>query len=163
MEDRRKAHSMMRECEKEIDLNPGFENFQQSPPLGELQRSAVDGPIVVVNVSTISSDAIILTTFHLETIPLPGMAMDVPEIFQWVLGRYLLRPCPPSSPPPETRFDRQYCRGPARRWGNPGRYNPERVWILASVLVRMFDGPSSPSILEKSVNLRWQTLCVRRC
>ncbi|KAF9634677.1 hypothetical protein BFW01_g5572 [Lasiodiplodia theobromae] len=88
MEDRRKAHAMMQECEKEIRRNPGFENFQQPPPLEELQKSAADGPIIVINISSSSADAIILTTSHLEALSLPGMTGDVPEIFQRVLGRY---------------------------------------------------------------------------
>ncbi|KAK7623892.1 hypothetical protein IWX48DRAFT_683897 [Phyllosticta citricarpa] len=57
--------------DREIRRQPGFENFQEPTSLEELQWCATHGPIVVVNVTSLSSDAVILTKSKVATIPLP--------------------------------------------------------------------------------------------
>ncbi|KAK8177294.1 CHAT domain-containing protein [Phyllosticta citrichinensis] len=89
IEEQRKAHLKLRDCEEEIRRQPGFENFQKLTSLEELQGSATHGPIVVVNVTSLGSDAIILTKSQLATIPLPKMTKDIPQLFQGALGRYV--------------------------------------------------------------------------
>lgn len=51
---------------------PGFENFLRRPRLREL-RSALPGPVVLVNVSTLRCDALIVTGSAVRVVPLPGL------------------------------------------------------------------------------------------
>ncbi|ANZ39984.1 hypothetical protein BBK82_32010 [Lentzea guizhouensis] len=46
------------------------------PPLGELQQCAVDGPIVLVNVSPLRCDALTLWPGRVELLPLPRLRHD---------------------------------------------------------------------------------------
>ncbi|KAF5668246.1 TPR domain-containing protein [Fusarium denticulatum] len=53
----------------------------------ELQAQAKDGPIVIVNVSSVGSDAIIMTQSKLDAISLPDMKKNIPLLLQESLGR----------------------------------------------------------------------------
>ncbi|KAF4637039.1 hypothetical protein G7Y89_g1037 [Cudoniella acicularis] len=59
--DRREALKEIQDCVDKIRAVPGYERFQMAPEMDELKIQAAEGPVVVVNISAISSDAIILT------------------------------------------------------------------------------------------------------
>lgn len=60
----------------EVRNLPGFEDFLRPPELSELLTSAVDGPVVVLNVSRWRSDALIVTTAGVRSIPLPKVTLE---------------------------------------------------------------------------------------
>ncbi|KAK2933449.1 hypothetical protein FoTM2_007910 [Fusarium oxysporum f. sp. vasinfectum] len=64
-----------------------IENFQKPIPVKQLQAQAKDGPIVIVNVSNIGSDAIIMRESELIAIPLPDMKKNIPPLLQKSFGR----------------------------------------------------------------------------
>ncbi|KAH8895994.1 hypothetical protein GQ53DRAFT_681623 [Thozetella sp. PMI_491] len=53
---------------------PGQERFLLGPTVEEMKRHAVEGPIVVVNVTDIASDAIIVSHNVIKSLPLPGLS-----------------------------------------------------------------------------------------
>ncbi|MEU3618787.1 CHAT domain-containing protein [Streptomyces sp. NPDC006872] len=57
---------------EEVRRLPGFENFLRRPRLRELQ-SALPGPVVLVNVSTLRCDALIVTRDAVRVVPLPDL------------------------------------------------------------------------------------------
>jgi hypothetical protein len=57
----------------EIRAQPGFEWFLRPPPFEELLAAAGQGPVVLVNVSDIRSDAILLTPGEVAVVPLPDL------------------------------------------------------------------------------------------
>jgi hypothetical protein len=58
----------------EIRSRSGFDRFLLPPPVSELLPAAAHGPVVLVNVSDIRSDALILTATGVEVVPLPGLS-----------------------------------------------------------------------------------------
>lgn len=55
---------------------PGFEDFLRPPELSELLTAAVDGPVVVLNISRWRSDALIVTADGVRSVPLPEASLD---------------------------------------------------------------------------------------
>ncbi|RFU29015.1 hypothetical protein B7463_g7313, partial [Scytalidium lignicola] len=68
---RREALGEIEELASKIRQLPGFERFQMSLDIGELKMLASEGPILVVNISDISADAIILTPHEIKALHLP--------------------------------------------------------------------------------------------
>ncbi|MGW1787055.1 CHAT domain-containing protein [Streptomyces sp. NPDC002143] len=60
---------------EEVRRLPGFENFLRRPRLRELQ-SALPGPVVLVNVSTLRCDALIVTRDSVRVVPLPDLTAE---------------------------------------------------------------------------------------
>ncbi|MFE6687599.1 CHAT domain-containing protein [Streptomyces sp. NPDC057743] len=61
----------------EIRALPDFADFLRPPALPELLTAAADGPVVILNVSTYRSDALLLTPdADIEVLPLPGLTPD---------------------------------------------------------------------------------------
>jgi tetratricopeptide (TPR) repeat protein len=60
----------------EIRARAGFSDFMQPPALGDLMAQATGGPIAVLNVSGYRSDALLLTSEGIESVPLPGLTPD---------------------------------------------------------------------------------------
>jgi hypothetical protein len=58
-------------CLKDIRKREGFDRFLLPPPSTALQENAIYGPIVVVNVTSISSDALIVLPTEIRHIQLP--------------------------------------------------------------------------------------------
>lgn len=58
---------------------PGFEHFLLPPPVERLREQAMDGPIVVVNVSRFRCDALVLTRGGLRVVPLPRLTLEAAE------------------------------------------------------------------------------------
>jgi tetratricopeptide (TPR) repeat protein len=79
-------------CLDEIRLIPGYERFLLEPAIEELNSQAVDGPVVVINVTDIGADAVILTTNGIDTLELPGMCIQAaPHRLQQDYDRYTPR------------------------------------------------------------------------
>ncbi|KAG5746259.1 hypothetical protein H9Q70_011060 [Fusarium xylarioides] len=70
---RRDTTSRFEECLGQIRQSEGYEGFLLPPTVKELQRGASEGPIVIVNVTDISSDAIIVSKSSSKSIRLPEM------------------------------------------------------------------------------------------
>lgn len=62
-----------------IREKPGFEGFQLPPRSEELMEMACDGPIIMVNSTTIRSDAIIVTTAYIRSLQLPKLEYALVE------------------------------------------------------------------------------------
>jgi len=59
-----------------IRAQPGFASFARLPEVEELLAEAAQGPVVTFNVSVFRSDALLLTTDGISTIPLPRLDID---------------------------------------------------------------------------------------
>lgn len=55
---------------------PEFEDFLRPPNLAELLTAAVAGPVVVLNVSRWRSDALVVTTVGVRSVPLPEVTLE---------------------------------------------------------------------------------------
>jgi tetratricopeptide (TPR) repeat protein len=59
---------------------PGLADFLRPRPCAELLGAAAEGPIVIVNVSTVRCDALVMTPEGVDVVPLPGLtAQDTAE------------------------------------------------------------------------------------
>lgn len=68
------AHAAAEEWERieaELTELPGFERLFAGPDFAELRAAAVDGPVIVVNVAALRTDALVLTTKGVEVVELP--------------------------------------------------------------------------------------------
>lgn len=88
LENRHTASLLLDKCEDQIRQKPGFEHFLRPASVEELYQCASEGPIVVVNATDISCDAIIVTQSGVEAIPLPRMSSDLPQTFRQKLGQF---------------------------------------------------------------------------
>jgi len=71
---RRQAADQLDHVIAEIRSRPGFDRFLLPLPIDELLPAGDAGPVVLVNLSDIRSDALVLTPAGVEAIPLPGLA-----------------------------------------------------------------------------------------
>ncbi|KAH9212722.1 CHAT domain-containing protein [Leptodontidium sp. 2 PMI_412] len=79
----------MPSCLADIRKLGGYGNFLLEPDFDELVAQAVDGPIVVVNLTDIGSDAIIVTPNGADAIPLPkARAVQAPSLVQRAYTRF---------------------------------------------------------------------------
>ncbi|CAH0051084.1 unnamed protein product [Clonostachys solani] len=60
----------------EIRTRPGFETFLAAPTVPEMQAAAVDGAIVVLNVSNYRSDAIVVQKDRVHAVALPMLSKE---------------------------------------------------------------------------------------
>ena len=60
----------------EIRTLDGFERFLLPLSATDLQPAAVDGPLVLINISELRSDALVLTGAEVEVVPLPAVSPD---------------------------------------------------------------------------------------
>jgi tetratricopeptide (TPR) repeat protein len=74
LKERREAAQKIRGLLGQIRAVPGYERFLLEPAIDELKHLATEGPIVVVNVTDISADAILLTHSRLKALPLPELS-----------------------------------------------------------------------------------------
>jgi hypothetical protein len=80
---RRRAAALELElCIQSIQGVPGQELFMEAQSIEAMQACAVDGNVVVVNVSQLRNDAIVVSTTGIRTIPLPSLSAADAEI--WV-------------------------------------------------------------------------------
>jgi hypothetical protein len=78
---RREASQQSEDCERRICQKPGFERFLQLPSTEELTACASEGPIVIVNVTTISCDAILVLPSGHKAIPVGRVTSQTPKAF----------------------------------------------------------------------------------
>ncbi|KAJ5151471.1 Tetratricopeptide-like helical [Penicillium canariense] len=79
-------------CLKDIRKQEGFDRFLLPLPSTALQENAIDGPIVVVNVTSISSDALMVLPTEIRHIPLPDSHSTKVEYYRSLgLARGLFR------------------------------------------------------------------------
>ena len=89
LRERREAATRLEDCLRQIRLKSGYDRFLLEPTLDELQQSASEGPIVIVNATDIECDAMIVSTSKVQAIALPEMnSSQAPSFFQQKLGRY---------------------------------------------------------------------------
>lgn len=79
--ERRAAEAAMSDCLQKIRSIPGHKNFLQAPSIPELMTGANEGPIVLVNVTRIRSDAILVLRTNLRSIQLPELKFEGPSNF----------------------------------------------------------------------------------
>ncbi|KAF3012603.1 hypothetical protein E8E14_007733 [Neopestalotiopsis sp. 37M] len=73
VDEKRRAHSELKQKEDEIRQLPDFENFQLPLSESQLKSCATDGPIVIVNITDLRSDAILVTEAGVRSIHLPDL------------------------------------------------------------------------------------------
>ena len=75
---RRQAAAALEQLLKNIRREKGFETFMLPKPISELLPSAAEGPVVLINVAELRSDALILLPAGVDVLPLPGL--DRPSV-----------------------------------------------------------------------------------
>ena len=89
LRERREAATRLETCLNRIRLESGYERFLLEPTVDELQQSASEGPIVIVNATDIGCDAIIVSASKVQAIALPEMnSSQAPFFFQQKLKSY---------------------------------------------------------------------------
>ncbi|PNP49785.1 hypothetical protein THARTR1_09553 [Trichoderma harzianum] len=63
-------------CLRKIREIDGYHDFLSEPPMDQIKSGSQKGPIVMVNVSYISSDAIVLIDSNVRVVPLPGLQLE---------------------------------------------------------------------------------------
>ncbi|KXG51529.1 Tetratricopeptide-like helical [Penicillium griseofulvum] len=88
LEEREDAVARLENCLEDIRRLEGFDRFLLPPSSEALQANATDGPIVVVNVTSISSDALIVRPSGIKHIPLPNFDISKANQYRsWGLTR----------------------------------------------------------------------------
>jgi hypothetical protein len=89
LKERREAVQNLEVVVKKIREDPKYRRFLEGPTIDELKDLATESPVVVVNVTDISSDAIVLTKTHSKAIPLPELhSKNAPISFQKHFTQY---------------------------------------------------------------------------
>jgi hypothetical protein len=73
---RRKAVKELDKCIREIRRLPGYDRFLPGQTTAEMQACAVEGSIVIVNVTEMRSDAIIVSSTAIKTLRLSELAVS---------------------------------------------------------------------------------------
>ncbi|WP_073933893.1 CHAT domain-containing protein [Streptomyces sp. CB02400] len=73
---RREAATALTDVLARIRALPGFQRFQLPPTAAELLATAAHGPVVVLTVSDLRSDALVLNPDGIDVVPLPGVTPD---------------------------------------------------------------------------------------
>lgn len=80
MRERRTAARDMVECLQKIRKIEGYEDFLRGLPLNRMRECAEEGPIVVVNITDIGSNAIMISTSQVRAITLPDIELgNIPD------------------------------------------------------------------------------------
>ena len=77
-----KSVKKLEDCIDRIRQVPGLERFLLGSSIHELQQQACEGPIIIVNVTSIRSDAIIVQTREVRVINLP--AFSAAAVRRWI-------------------------------------------------------------------------------
>ncbi|KAI2900175.1 hypothetical protein CBS11852_2969 [Aspergillus niger] len=78
----------LEECEKRIRQVTGFQDFLQPLDWTDLPGIVQAGPIVIVNSTCVSTDAILITHLGARTLNLPDMATKAPPEYRQLYSRY---------------------------------------------------------------------------
>jgi tetratricopeptide (TPR) repeat protein len=88
VQEREEATKKLESCIQDIRQLPGQDRFLLPPSLEVLKSSASEGPIVLVNLTNISSDAIIVLESDIKAITLPKIqGSDTNQYHPWNLTR----------------------------------------------------------------------------
>lgn len=88
VQEREEAIRKLELCTQDIRQLPGQDRFLLPPSLEVLKSSASEGPIILVNLTNISSDAIIVSESDIKAIPLPKIqGSDTNPYYSWNLTR----------------------------------------------------------------------------
>jgi tetratricopeptide (TPR) repeat protein len=85
-QERDKAVAALESCLKVIRHIDGFDRFLLPPSADSLKEYAVQGPIVIVNVTSISSDALIILRSGIKHIHLPNFSAYNARTYRRILG-----------------------------------------------------------------------------
>uniref|UniRef100_L2G9W7 TPR domain-containing protein n=1 Tax=Colletotrichum fructicola (strain Nara gc5) TaxID=1213859 RepID=L2G9W7_COLFN len=83
---RTEAHRQLEDCLDRIRRHRGHERFLLEPTLDELFQCATEGPIIIVNVTSISSDAIIVSSSGCKAINLPEITPSQVSVLAGAFG-----------------------------------------------------------------------------
>lgn len=86
---RREALADLEACLQEIRAIPGYDRFLLGQTVAQMQEEIHEGYIVIVNVSTSRSDAIVMTSDSLQTIPLSNMTLG--DVERWLSADWSIR------------------------------------------------------------------------
>jgi tetratricopeptide (TPR) repeat protein len=88
LREREAAATDLETCLTDIRELPNHDRFLLPPSSDDLKSCATDGPIVVVNVTDISSDALLVSTSEIEYVRLPGLDRSEIDMYRpWTLTR----------------------------------------------------------------------------
>ncbi|CAG8909318.1 unnamed protein product, partial [Penicillium egyptiacum] len=79
---RTKAIEELEKCIQDIRHLPGFDSFQQGLTAEQMQNASIKGSIIVVNVTSLRSDAIIISASGFSLVPLPRL--EAVQAQRWV-------------------------------------------------------------------------------
>lgn len=82
---RRGTFSALLRCEQKIRKMEKFEWFHRGYPAEELRKNADRGPMIIVNVTGLRSDALIVTRDAVTCVPLPAMDMTTTLLVRYSL------------------------------------------------------------------------------
>lgn len=88
LEERREALRELEHLEEQIRKEDGFDRFLLPPRAESLKKSAAEGPIVLVNITDLSSDAIIVSEFKISAVPLSNAVSQPPPAIATNLTQY---------------------------------------------------------------------------
>ncbi|KAJ3959930.1 hypothetical protein N0V92_003426 [Colletotrichum tropicale] len=147
IEERTAAVQQLKSCLESILQMPGHERFLLEPAVGELLEGAADGPIVVVNITSISSDAIIVSQSGIKSIALPKMTPDKASFLAQDFGRY-------SS---VGQDDKDHDRDIQPETTSATKYSPEFLsWLwVGCVRPILAELPRNSSSLEELPRIWW--------
>ena len=77
IEQRRRHYKELDRLRREIRKISGFERFLLPPNAEEIRNLARNGPIVCFNISSVSSEAFVVTPSAVEVVPLPNLSEDI--------------------------------------------------------------------------------------
>ncbi|KAF0327339.1 TPR domain-containing protein [Colletotrichum asianum] len=84
--ERTEAHRQLEDCLDRIRRHRGHERFLLEPTLDELLQCATEGPIIIVNVTSISSDAITVSSSGCKAINLPEITPSQVSVLAGAFG-----------------------------------------------------------------------------
>ncbi|KAM5466949.1 hypothetical protein MauCBS54593_005568 [Microsporum audouinii] len=137
---RRTAVKELDACIQKIRTLPGYQRYLRNQSIAEMQKCAADGNIIIVNVTTIRSDAIVVTSTSVRIVRLPMMAAS--EAQPWLQKQWN------GSKVERGKKNKEYlgylswlwrvCVSPILKHINgfmePLREEPPRVWWIGSGL-----------------------------
>ena len=137
---RPKAIEELDKCIRDIQQLPSFDRFQRGLSPKQMQQCAIDGCIVVVNVTGLRSDAIIVSKQGFSTIPLPSF--EASRAKSWIDQDLTIPPRDnePSKNPDYRRFLSWLWRGCVKPILDGLGYQPSsidslpRIWWIGTGL-----------------------------
>jgi hypothetical protein len=124
---------------RNLDELPNHERFLLPPSSDDLKTCATEGPIVVVNVTNISSDALLVTPSGIERVQLPNLDTSEMDVLRrWNLTRGATRD---GNKPGKLKGDGQFRRFLSFLWSNCVRLVLERLGIFGRA-----SGPELPRV-----------------